>query len=232
MEKYYAAPNVKYTGVNNQPPACTRLTSDALPEARKSIMTNSSNTGKPIHSMPQPKENGTHWHAMRANYGRERKVYDFPVTHGLKAYLHLSKTVKMVDGERTTIEESRIPNTFFIYGTEEELITSVYNNVNLPYIRFYYRHTHVGNKIVKVPLVVPDNQISSLKNICAAVSDDIVASAEEIVKLKIGQKVQITDGKFKGVIGNVVRYQSQQRVGIIIDGLLIVCTGYVPSAFI
>ena len=35
-----------------------------------------------------------------------------------------------------------------------------------------------------------------------------------------------------GVIGNVVRYQSQQRVGIIIDGLLTVCTGYVPSTFI
>lgn len=81
-------------------------------------------------------------------------------------------------------------------------------------------------------MVVPDNQINSLKIICTADSDDIVASTEEIVKFKIGQKVQITEGKFKGVIGNVARYQSQQRVGIVIDGLLTVCTAYVPSAFI
>lgn len=47
-----------------------------------------------------------------------------------------------------------------------------------------------------------------------------------------GQMVRITDGKFKGVVGTVARYKSQQRVGIVIDGLLTVCTAYVPSAFI
>ena len=232
MEKYYAAPNVKYTGVNNQPPACTRLTSDALPEARKSIMTNSSNTGKPIHSMPQPKENETHWHAMRANYGRERKVYDFPVTHGLKAYLHLSKPVKMVDDKRTTVEESRIPNIFFARGTEDELKTFVYDNVNLPFLRFYYRHMSVGRQTVNVPIVVPDSQMNNLKIICAADNNDIVVTPEAIERFKEGQQVRITEGKFAGVTGIVARYQSQQRVGIIIEGLLTICTAYVPSAFL
>lgn len=142
------------------------------------------------------------------------------------------KSVKLVDSKRITIEESRIPNIFFAYGTEEELKTFVYDNVNLPYLRFYYRHTHVGNKIVKEPLVVPDNQMNSLKIICAADSDDIIASTEEVEKFKTGQKVRITEGKFADVTGIVARYQSQQRVGIVIDGLLTVCTAYVPSAFI
>lgn len=74
--------------------------------------------------------------------------------------------------------------------------------------------------------------MNSLKIICAADSDDIVASTEEIERFKSGQKVRITEGKFKGVVGMVARYHSQQRVGIVIDGLLTVCTAYVPSAFV
>ena len=153
-------------------------------------------------------------------------------THDNKSVLDGITSVKLVDSKRITVEESRIPNIFFAYSTEEELKTFVYDNVNLPYLRFYYRHTHVGNKIVKAPLVVPDNQMNSLKIICAADSDDIIASTEEVEKFKTGQKVRITEGKFAGVTGIVARYQSQQRVGIIIDGVLTVCTAYVPSAFI
>lgn len=74
--------------------------------------------------------------------------------------------------------------------------------------------------------------MNSLKIICDVESDDIVVSTEEIEKFKTGQKVRIIDGKFKGVIGMVARYHSQQRVGIVIDGLLTVCTAYVPSAFL
>ena len=74
--------------------------------------------------------------------------------------------------------------------------------------------------------------MNSLKIICEADSDDVVVSTEEIAKFKQGQKVRIIDGKFKGVTGMVARYHSQQRVGIIINGLLTVCTAFVPSAFI
>ena len=42
--------------------------------------------------------------------------------------------------------------------------------------------------------------------------------------------VRIIDGKFKGVVGRVARYQGQQRVGIVIDGMLTVATAYVPTA--
>lgn len=106
------------------------------------------------------------------------------------------------------------------YG-REELKTFVYDNVNLPLPLFLLSsHTHLDSKIVKVPLVVPDNQINSQKIVCAADSDDIVASTEEVAKFKSGQKVQTIDGKFNGVVGVVARYHSQQRAGIVIDGLL------------
>ena len=237
MEKYCATSDVKCTVGDNQTPPSAGPTSNALPKVRKPIKPTDSQTGVSTNNVLSRTSVDTdkdtpHWYALRTTYGREKKAYDYLLGKNVVAFYPTLKSVKLVDSKRITVEESRIPNIFFAYGTEEDLKTFVYDNVNLPYLRFYYRHTHVGNKIVKAPLVVPDNQMNSLKIICAADSDDIIASTEEVEKFKTGQKVRITEGKFAGVTGIVARYQSQQRVGIVIDGLLTVCTAYVPSAFL
>lgn len=240
MEKYCATSDVKCTVGADLSPQSAGLTTNALPEVQKPIKPMNSQTGAStncaltanINERSIEDKDLPHWYALRTTYGREKKAFDYLVSKHVMAFYPTLKRVKIVDGKRITTDESRIPNIFFAYGTEEELKTFVYDNVNLPYLRFYYRHVHVGKKIVKEPLIVPSNQMNSLKIICAADSDDIVATTEEIRKFKVGQKVRITEGKFKGVIGNVARYQSQQRVGIVIDGLLTVCTAYVPSAFI
>ena len=240
MEKYCATSDVKCTVGADLSPQSAGLTTNALPEVQQPIKPMNSQTGASTNCALTANVNERsiedkdlpHWYALRTTYGREKKAYDYLVSKHVMAFYPTLKRVKIVDGKRITTDESRIPNIFFAYSTEEELKTFVYDNVNLPYLRFYYRHVHVGKKIVKEPLIVPSNQMNSLKIICAADSDDIVATTEEIRKFKVGQKVRITEGKFKGVIGNVARYQSQQRVGIVIDGLLTVCTAYVPSAFI
>ena len=239
MEKYCATSDVKCKVGDNQSSPSAGLTSNALPEVLKSkpmnlqtgVSTNNALSRTSVDTNKDTKDTH-HWYALRTTYGREKKVYTYLTSKNVVAFYPTLKRIKIVDGKRVAIEESRIPNIFFAYGTEDELKAFVYDNVNLPYLRFYYRHTHVGNKIVKVPLIVPDDQMNSLKIICAADSDDIVASTEVVEKFKSGQKVRIIDGKFKGVVGVVARYHSQQRVGIVIDGLLTVCTAFVPSAFI
>lgn len=240
MEKYCATSDVKFTVGDKQSPQSAGLISNALPEVQEPIRPTNSQTGVSTNDAQSRTSVDTnkdtkdtpHWYALRTTYGREKKAYTYLTSKNVVTFYPTLKSIKIVDGKRVAIEESRIPNIFFAYGTEDELKAFVYDNVNLPYLRFYYRHTHVGNKIVKVPLIVPNNQMNSLKIICAADSDDIVASTEEVEKFKQGQKVRIIDGKFKGVMGMVARYHSQQRVGIVIDGLLTVCTAYVPSAFI
>ena len=153
------------------------------------------------------------------------------VGKNVEAYYPTIKTVKEVDGNRKTIEESRLPNIFFARGTEEEIKSFVYDNVNLPHLRFYYRHTHEGARFIKEPLIVPDYQIEGLKIICASEADILIVPPE-IQKFQAGQTVRVIDGVFKGVIGKVARYRGQQRVAIIIDGLLTIASAYVPSAFL
>ncbi|MDY2703895.1 MAG: UpxY family transcription antiterminator [Prevotella sp.] len=222
-------------------PPCTGLAPDAIPEVQEpakaenlqsGVSTRNALSDSIIKTIKRKPKNVPHWYALRVTYGREKKAYDYLVGKNIEAYYPTIKTVKEVDGKRKTVEESRLPNIFFARGTEEEIKSFVYDNVNLPHLRFYYRHTHEGARLIKEPLIVPDYQIEGLKIICKYGDQDIITSTREVDKFKNGQVVQIIDGKFKGVTGVVARFQGQQRVGVIIDGLLTACTAYIPSAFI
>ncbi len=220
-------------------PPCAGLTSNALPEAQSTISAESSQTGvstRNAHIVSKPKAQKEvdfpHWYALRTTYGREKKAYDYMTAKGVTAFYPTTNIVKLVKGKRKVVTVSRLPNIFFAYGTEEEIKTFVYDNVNLPFLRFYYRHIHVGRRIDKTPLIVPDYQMESLKIICAADADNTIVSLVEVPKFEKGQLVKVIDGAFKGVIGRVARWQGQQRVGVVVDELVTVCTAYVPSAFL
>ena len=79
---------------------------------------------------------------------------------------------------------------------------------------------------------MPDNQIESLRIICESESNDIIIVPDEILNFKNGDNVRVVAGNFVGVTGRVARYHGQQRVAVIIDGLLTIATAYIPSAFL
>ena len=162
----------------------------------------------------------------------EKKAYDYMVAKGVTAFYPSLQVVKLINGKRKAVTISRLPNIFFAHGTEDEIKSFVYDNVNLPFLRFYDRHIHIGSRIEKTPLIVPDYQMESLKIICAAEGEDIIISPVAIPKFEAGQLVRIVEGPFKGVVGRVARYHGQQRVAVEVNELVTVCTAYVPNGFL
>lgn len=228
-----------HTVGGGETPPCAGLTSNALPEAQSTVAAESSQTGvstSNAHIASKPKaqkeEDFPHWYALRTTYGREKKAYDYMITKGITAFYPTTEVVKLIKGKRKVVTESRLPNIFFAYGTEEQLKSFVYDNVNLPFLRFYYRHEHVGSRAIKTPLIVPKYQMESLKIICEAEASDIIVSLSSVPNFQTGQMVRVVDGAFKGVIGRVKRWQGQQRVGVIIGDMATFATAYVPSAFL
>lgn len=234
--KKHAIDDISTNGGGESPP-CTGFIPDALPEVQKPVLAEKLNRGVSTQNalsrtVPKMPKEVPHWYVLRVTYGREKKAYDYLISKNVEAFYPTIRTVKEVDGKRKIVEESRLPNIFFAHGTEKEIKSFVYDNVNLPYLRFYYRHFHEGSRIVKDPLIVPDYQIESLKIICASEAEDVIIVPPDVHKFKTGQTVRVIDGVFKGVVGKVARYHGQQRVAIIIDGLLTVALAYVPSAFL
>lgn len=223
------------------------LTTIEIPEAAVNNVVECSNSGVSTINVPTQSNFLRHekhklkaeitvcekWYVLRTTYGREKKAYDFIIKHGGNAFLPTIKVLKNINGNKKIVEVSRIPNIFFAYGSEEYIKTFVFDNFNLPFLRFYYKRTLIGSRIVRTPLIVPESQITSLRIICESdENNDILLVKEEVLKFRQGEKVRVIDGYFKGVEGVVARYHGQQRVGIVIDGLLTAITAYVPSAFL
>ena len=207
--------------------------SNALPNIKQPDRRVCSPVGVSTRNVPDRNQRNTpHWYALRTTYGREKKAYEYIISKGGTAFYPTIVEEKVIGGKRKSVETSRLPNIFFAYGTEEEIQTFVYDNVNLPYLRFYYTHHRDGNRVIKRPLVVPEQQMESLRIICAVEATDVIILSGSVAKFEEGQPVRIIGGTFAGVEGCVARFYGQQRVGVVINGLLTVATAYVPSGFL
>ena len=213
----------------------TRFNYDALPEVQKPVLAVKSQTGVSTSNglnttkLNESKNTGRHWYALRTTYGREKKAYEYLLAHNITAYYPTVTIDKLINGRIKSVEVSRIPNIFFAYGTEEEIKEFVYDNVHLPFLRFYYRKHGNGADATKEPLIIPDRQMESLRIVCETENEDTIVTSENIIKFQHGQKVHVTAGPFAGVTGVVSRYKGQQRIGISIEGVVTAITAYVPS---
>ena len=172
------------------------------------------------------------WYVMRTTYGREKKAYEYVISKGGTAFYPTINEIRIINGKPVNVEVSRLPNIFFIKGTEDEVKSYAYDNIHLPYLRFYYGHRHQGVNIIKYPLVIPESQIKSLKIICEAPATDTLFVPSNVRNFEKGELVKVVEGTFKGVEGHVSRWHGQQRVGIIIEGLCTIATAYVPTSFL
>ena len=147
-------------------PPRTGLTPDALPEVQKPIPAENSPTGVSTHYIQSDKQNpNVHWYALRAAYGQESKSNDYLVRQGVETYYPTIKAFKMVNNKRKKVTQSCMLNIFFARGTEEELKTYVYDNINLPYLRFYCRRVGIGDALRYEPVIVPDYQLENLRKV-------------------------------------------------------------------
>lgn len=227
----------------------TGLTSDALPKVHKAaqqptdaqigVSTKNTLLSKTVNDKRLCAVNVHHstfnekkWYALRTTYGREQLAYDYISTHGGTAYWPTMEQVREIDGKRRKVRVSRISNILFAYGSLQEVQHFVYDNVNLPFLRFYYAKETIGREIIRRPLVVPESQMESLRIICAVDDGNISLVPQTDSRFTHGQQVRITQGRFAGVVGRVARYQGQQRVAVVVEGLFTIATAYVPSAFL
>lgn len=215
-----------------------RLTPGALPEVESLLKGDDLQSGASTGNMfgrrrvasPDVDEVVVRWHVLRATFGKEKEACSYINAHGGQSYCPCIKDVRLVKGRRRKVEESYIPNLLFAYGSIDHLKTFVYDNANLPYLRFYEGFREVCGIVQKRPLFIPDRQMESLRRICDAEAGGAFIPAEKLPVFKAGDLVRVKAGnKFAGVEGKVARYKGQQCVAVIVNGVLTVATAYIPT---
>lgn len=207
------------------------LTSNALPEEKQSHTGNCSQVG--VSSLYVPIVNHQ-WFVLRATYNRVDK--DIETLKKNVVYVYIPKRYVILHKERKKkrILEPLFPNLVFVYSTQNHLeqLFRVENNLN--HLRFYRDKTkNVCQKDEKhPPVVISHYEMLNFIKLTSVENEHIKLVEPEHCHYKSGDKVRIVDGDFAGIVGRVARIAGQQRVVVEINGLCMIATAYIPSAFL
>lgn len=216
------------------------LTPDAIPEVSTHDRAGIHEQGcPPTTPSPQPNPPLTfiqkpHWYVLRAAWGSEQQSCDYisQNSNDVELFWPIHSVARQRNGKIEFQKESLIPNIFFANATRRELEKFVYDNLHLPYLRFYYHKFHRDGELVHEPLIVPDVQLKSFRTIYDSAEDDIYIASDVIHKFTQGQMVRVIAGPFKGVVGRVARFKGQQRVGVVVGDLFTAVTAYIKNKYL
>ena len=185
--------------------------------------------GVSVRYAPDPSKK---WFVLRATYHRELKAYDYLTNHGIEAFLPLHRTLKFVDGKRKFVIESYLPSLLFVYTSQETIENCVKKTPDLPFLSYYYNHFASTEEGKNPPLIVPYDSMMNFIRVSTTDNRHVKVVSPENCHFKSGDIVRVTDGEFKGVEGRVARVSGQQRVVVEVEGVCLISTAYIPSAFI
>lgn len=175
-----------------------------------------------------------YWFFMRAAYGKEAVARDYLEKNGIKVY-HPQHVIKKVEGDRTYMSvQSIIPNSLFVFSTEE-ILKQYVGQPPLDFFHHYYI-PNLDEKGVPIengrkPIVIPDNQMEQFI-IWNDAKDANKYFRQEEYTFVPGQRVYVKEGPFKGFTGQVVRIKGQTRVGTNITSVGFIATTYIPKHFL
>ena len=207
------------------------LTSSVIPEVQNLSKEENSNTGV---SSPYVSIENHQWFVLRATYNRVEK--DIETLEKNVAYVYIPKhyVIQNKNGKKKRVLEPLLPNLVFVYSTQCHLEELFHKENDLNHLRFYRdKAKDVSKQYEKhPPVVVPYYEMLNFIKLTSVESEHIKLVEPEQCHYKSGDKVRIVDGDFTGVVGRVARIAGQQRVVVEMQGIRMVATAYIPSAFL
>lgn len=179
------------------------------------------------------KDPDKHWFVLRITYGRVLKAHDVLSTQeGIEVYMPVRYTIRNINGHNRRVTTPMLHSLLFVYSkleTIDHIVKSISDKTNTKnLISFYFDHFRTKN----IPLIIPYNAMMNFIRITSIDNEHIRLIHPDQCHYRNGDLVRIIEGDFKGIVGRVARVAGQQRVVVELDGICMVTTAYIPSAFI
>lgn len=164
--------------------------------------------------------NTPYWYALRVTYSREMIVKQYCDANHIINFIPLEHRVYERNGIKIKKLQPVICNLIFLKANRQ-----IINDLKL---RFPIRY--IMDKVSGDPIIVPEKQMLHFITIAGNYNQQIIFLNPDELKSKVGARVRIKDGIFKGVEGILVRIRNNKRVVVQIEGLVVVATHYIhPS---
>ena len=206
-----------------QAPPNVGLTSNVIPEAK----------GLPRGvSVEYALDATKKWYVLRVSYGRSIKAARHIAKCQIDFYHPLHKVMKMVNNKRRKVTEPLLPNLIFVYA-QNEVVEQLVKDLNPDgLLSYYYNHFQEDFFGKNPPLTIPIHCMDNFIRATSVPDSDILVVSPCYCHFKSGDRVRVIEGAFRGVEGRIARAAGQQRVIVELEGLCLVATAYIPTAFL
>lgn len=138
------------------------------------------------------------WYALYTKSRAEKKLHAQLCDKHINSFLPLRKELKLWSDRKKWVEEPLIPSYLFVQVNAAEH----FNVLNTPgavrYISFEGK-----------PAAIPEKQIINLQKLIDARPDNIQV---EYAHVRRGDRVEVTSGALRGVVGEVVQLNGKYRI--------------------
>lgn len=215
------------SGVESTSP-CSGVTPSAIPEATAVQGVSPNYEMTPT----KPNELSLVWFYMRVAYGQEKKVRDYLLSEGIEVFHPTLKKEIVIAGVKKLVEVSLIPNSLFVHSTVEIMRKYVGKEPTTNLHHFYEPHLDDNRRPIGTghrPIIIPNRQMKSFQIWASSSNNDKIFLDVSQFDFKKNDLVSIVNGDFKGFIGHVIRMKGQTRVAVLIDGVGLLSTAYIPK---
>jgi len=147
---------------------------------------------------------GYKWYPVHTHPRAEKKAHLALTDKGIKAYLPLHRQLKQWSDRKKWVEEPFIKSYLFVNINEGE-------QAEVLMTKGITRFIYFSGKIASMP----DRQIEDLKLLMASPYELEITEDN----LQAGEKIMIKAGPLKGMIGEIIAYQSQKKLILRLDNL-------------
>lgn len=157
------------------------------------------------------------WYPVYTSSRSEKKVSTLLTKKNIIHYLPLKKTLKQWSDRKKWVEEPLLPSYIFTFISNKEYQQVLETSGVVKFIYFSGKIAHISTP-----------QIEFLKSYLSSEYEPEITYA----KLQKGQKIEIVDGTLKGMTGELVDYQNENRLILRLEALGQSLLLKIPAGFI
>lgn len=171
-------------------------------------------------------ENVFRWYAYKVFFNKVFEVDRAMREEGVETYFPTVQEDKLVGDKVRKVIRPAISSLLFVHGAESMVLDW---QKRLSGKVMLYSHVAGG---VRVPSAIDEEEMRVFILVTSSADERLQYLDVGTVNYREGQKVKVLDGPYKGCSGYIKRIKGNRRLLVAVEGLALVATSYIPSAFL
>ncbi len=164
------------------------------------------------------------WYALRVTYNRELIVKEVLEAKGIECFVPMGVHPVYVREKIVHKREAAVHNLIFVKIAPSDM-RELKQYTTLP-IRY------IMDRETQEPIIVPERQMENFIAVCSTGNEQLIYLSPEEIRTKVGDKVEVLDGIFKGCRGEIMRVKGDRRLVVSIAGLVVVATAFIHPSLV